>query len=359
MEERHKKKQRLRNNEYYDAQQISDKLYSLSNKGYKFKNLMQLITDEKNIILAYRNIKKNKGSNTKGTNKSTIKDIGNENPKEMIEYIQGRFKNYKPHPVKRVEIPKDNGKTRPLGIPTIEDRIIQQCIKQILDPICEAKFHKHSYGFRPNRGTHHAIARVYSLMNRGFHYAVDIDIKGFFDNVNHSKLVKQMWKFGIQDKNLLCIVSKLLKAEIQGIGIPYKGTPQGGIISPLLSNIVLNELDWWVSSQWETFITKHDYSSVRKDTGKVNDTRKYRALKNTNLKEMFIVRYADDFKILCKDYKTAQKIFIATKSWIEERLNLDVSPEKSRVVNLRKNYSEFLGFKIKVRDKNNKQVVKS
>ncbi|KZL88543.1 reverse transcriptase [Clostridium magnum DSM 2767] len=154
---------------------------------------------------------------------------------------------------------------------------------------------------------------------------------------------------GIQDKNLLSIISKLLKAEIKNIGIPTKGTPQGGIISPLLSNIVLNELDWWVSNQWETLETQKTYTFWNK----------YKALKNTNLKEMYIVRYADDFKIFCRNHKTAQKAFIAVKSWLKERLGLEISPEKSRVINLRKNYSNFLGFKLKVYNKGRKAVVKS
>ena len=132
----------------------------------------------------------------------------------------------------------------------MDDRIIQQCILQVLEPICEAKFHSHSYGFRPNRAASHAIARTTFLMwNSKCHYVVDIDIKGFFDNVNHGKLLKQMWTMGIRDKNLISIIGRILKSKIEGIGIPDKGTPQGGIISPLLSNIVLNELDWWLSDQ--------------------------------------------------------------------------------------------------------------
>lgn len=134
----------------------------------------------------------------------------------------------------------------------MEDRLIQQCIYQILEPICEAKFYAHSYGFRPNRSSHHAVSRAMYLINKHkLHYVVNVDIKGFFDNVDHGKLLKQLWTIGIQDKNLLCIISKMLKAEVENIGITYKGTPQGGILSPLLANVVLNELDWWIYSQWE------------------------------------------------------------------------------------------------------------
>lgn len=350
-EKKFKKRQLLRNNEYYDIQKIFDELYEKSLNGKMFNDLLSLILNEQNIMLAYRNIKKNKGSKTKGTNENTIIEIGESNPKKLVQYVVGRLSNYEPSPVRRVEILKENGKIRPLGIPTIEDRLIQQCIKQILEPICEAKFYNHSYGFRPNRSTHHAIARAMTLANIGkLHHVVDVDIKGFFDNVDHSKLLKQLWTIGIQDKNLLCIISKLLKAEIEGVGIPTKGTPQGGILSPLLSNIVLNELDWWISSQWELFRTKHQYTQLNK----------YIALKRaSNLKEMYIVRYADDFKIFCRNHNTAQKVFIAIKQWLKERLNLEISPEKSMVVNLRKNYSNFLGFKLKVQKKGQKHVVKS
>lgn len=138
---------------------------------------------------------------------------------------------------------------------------------------------------------------------------------------------------------------------------PTKGTPQGGILSPLLSNIVLNELDWWVSSQWETMPTHTPYEMMCGD--KLNRGNVYRVLKETGLKEMFIVRYADDFKIFCRTKSDADRAFLAVKQWLRDRLKLEISEEKSKVVNLKKQYSEFLGFKLKAVKKGDKYVVKS
>lgn len=199
-------------------QQIFDDLYDKSkNKpNYRFYKLMDIITKTENIELAYRSIKRNTGSNTKGTDSITIKDLEVLTIDEIVKEVQNRLANYSPSKVRRVLIPKPySDKKRPLGIPCMWDRLIQQCIKQVLEPICEAKFYNHSYGFRPNRSCQDALARCSHLMQlTKLHYVVDIDIKGFFDNVNHGKLMKQIWNLGIQDKQLLCIISKMLKSPI-------------------------------------------------------------------------------------------------------------------------------------------------
>lgn len=346
------KKKKLRHAEYYNFQAVQDKLYRDSLEGKIFTSLVGVISTPENIRLAYRNIKKNRGSKTAGTDKKTIEDLEKLSDDEVITLVQNKLKWYQPQSVRRVEIPKgtETTKKRPLGIPTIVDRLIQQCVLQVLEPICEAKFHDHSYGFRPNRSQEHALAQAQKNMQKSnLHYVVDIDIRGFFDNVNHGKLLKQMWTMGIRDKKLISIISAMLKAKVAGIGFPEKGTPQGGIISPLLSNIVLNELDWWVASQWEEFPTRKEYKCEIHANGSKNRGNMYKILRSTsNLKEMTCVRYADDFKIFTSNYKNALKIFEATKGWLKDRLNLDISPEKSKVVNLKESYSEFIGFKLKV-----------
>ena len=348
-EKRAYKKAKLRHAEYYDFQAIQDMLYEESQKGRIFSNLIEIITKPENIRMAYRNLKKNSGSHTPGTDGKTIKDIEKLTDEQLVGKIQGKFKWYKPQSVRRVEIPKGNGKVRPLGIPTIMDRLVQQCVLQVLEPICEAKFHEHSYGFRPNRSTENAIAQAYKNMQLShLYYVVDIDIKGFFDNVNHGKLLKQLWTLGIRDKKLISIISTMLKAEVAGIGFPEKGTPQGGIISPLLSNVVLNELDWWLSSQWENIPTKYPFNDRRNANGSSCSGNKYVSLRRSGLKEITCVRYADDFKIFTSSYKNAVKLFFATKGWLKDRLGLDISPEKSKIVNLKEKYSEFLGFRMKV-----------
>lgn len=359
------KQKKLRHSEYYDLQPVFDKLYADSQNGKIFTKLMDIISSEENIRLAYRNIKRNGGSNTAGTDKQTIRDIEKLPVEQYVGIVQRKLMYYKPKPVRRVEIPKPNGKMRPLGIPTIVDRLVQQCILQVMEPICEAKFYERSNGFRPNRSAENAIAQCYKMINlQKLYFVVDVDIQGFFDNVNHTKLIQQIWYMGIRDKKLLRIIREMLKAPIVmpdgTVEYPTKGTPQGGILSPLLSNIVLNELDWWIDSQWENMPTRQEYSCEIRPNGTVNKTAIYSALKNTTkLKEVHIIRYADDFKLFCRKRSDAEKVFIAVKQWLHDRLRLEVSVEKSKIVNLKRHYSEFLGFEIKAVKKRKRYVVKS
>ncbi|WP_019375686.1 group II intron reverse transcriptase/maturase [Virgibacillus halodenitrificans] len=338
----------LRYWDYYNMTETFTKLYEKANNKDTFGHLYDIIISRENILLAFRTIKSNKGSKTPGTDGKTINDIRELSENELVKLIQTKLENYRPKKVRRKWIEKENGRFRPLGIPCILDRIIQQCFKQVLEPIAEAHFYNHSYGFRPLRSTHHAMARIQHLINHAqLHYVVDIDIKGFFDNVHHTLLIKQLWNLGIHDRKVLTCISKMLKAEIDTEGVPSKGVPQGGLLSTLLSNIVLNDLDQWVADQWEFFPLSKNFKSRAGET---------LAKKRTNLKEGYLVRYADDFKILCRGGKTAQKWYHAVRQYLKERLKLDISPEKSQIVNLRKRESEFLGFAIKANAKRNKRV---
>ena len=271
----------LRHAEYYDMQSTFDELYARSQAGEIFENLMDVILSRENILLAYRNIKSNTGSITPGTDKLKISDIGKLTADEVTarvrKIVKGAKNGYTPRSVRRKDIPKPNGNTRPLGIPCIWDRLVQQCIKQVMEPICEARFSNNSYGFRPNRSVENAIAATYRLMQKsGLHYVVEFDIKGFFDNVDHSKLIKQLWSLNIRDKELLYVIRRILKAPIL---MPdghtehlTKGTPQGGIISPLLANVVLNELDHWIESQWQCNPVTEKLRLQRK-CGRLSDTK--------------------------------------------------------------------------------------
>lgn len=195
-------------------------------------------------------------------------------------------------------------------------------------------------------------------------YVIEFDIKGFFDNVNHSKLIRQIWALGIHDKQLLFVLRRILSAPIRlengQMAWPTKGTPQGGIISPLLANIVLNELDHWIESQWVDNPAVNHYRPYVCKSGSVNRGNGIRMVRETTrLKEMYIVRYADDFRIFCRTKTDAEKTKIAVTQWLSERLKLEVSEEKTKVVNVSRHYSDFLGFKIKVVPKGGKQVIRS
>lgn len=340
-----------RHKQYYEFTGIQNDLFQRSREGTKiFKNLLEIVISDENILLAYRQVKSNTGSKTPGTDDQTILDLAKIDQEKFIHHMRNLVLSYTPKSVRRVWIPKNYSKgKRPLGIPCIRDRIVQQMFLNVLEPICEGKFYNHSYGFRPTRTTRHAVARVQTLVNiNKYHYTVDIDIKGFFDNVNHSILLKQIWNIGIKDKRIIAVIGKMLKAPIKGEGIPTKGVPQGGILSPLLSNIVLNDLDQWVADQWESFETRYKYS--------VNYSKYVNLRRNSKLKEGFLVRYADNFRIMTNNYDSAVRWFHAVIDFLNKRLKLEISPEKSKIINLRKKSSSFLGYKFKAAIKGNKRV---
>ena len=301
------KKQKLRNNEYYDIQDVFDSLYSKSLENKNFTKLMELITTRENILLAYRNIKKNKGSMTKGTDARDITFYSNMPQDVFVKHIQNMFRNYHPKSVRRVEIPKPNGKMRPLGIPCMGDRIVQQCIKQVLEPICEAKFHKHSYGFRPNRSTHHAISRSMSLINMNkLHYVVDIDIKGFFDNLNHDWIMKFI-SSRITDSSVLRLVEKMLKAGILKNGEFYVdefGAGQGSVCSPIIANIYMHYvLIWWFNEKIRPLLK--GYAEI--------------------------VVYADDF-VCCFQYKNDAELFYEHLKRRVNHFGLSLEESKTRLI---------------------------
>lgn len=308
----------LRNNEYYCMQELFDSLYNKSQKGDNFYLLIEYIMREDNLRLAYRNIKTNNGSKTKGISGKNMTFIGNMVLWKYLKEIKETITDYNPSMIRRVGIPKSNGKVRYLGIKEPIDKIVEQAIYQILEPILTAKFHNNSNGFIKGRSTARCIAQFTNYVIKDkLYYVIDLDIKGFFDNVNHGKLLKQLWSCGVRDKNLLSLISKMLKAEILNVGVPDKGTPQGGILSPLLANLVLNELDWWLESK--------------------------------ATKGIRFVRYADDVKILCPTYSIARNMLEKTSKWLSKRLSLEISDEKTKIINLKKNYSYFLGIKLKVK----------
>lgn len=358
----------LRHAEYYNQQLVFDRLYEKSSKGECFDNLVDIILSRENILLAYRNIKTNTKEQISGVDRMTIKNIGKLSVDEVVNkvryFVVGSNHGYRPKLIRCKDIPKTNGSVRPIGIPCMWDRLIQQCIKQVLEPICEAKFSTNSYGFRPNRCVEHAVAETHRLLQRShLNYVIEFDMGEFFKNVNHSKFVKQIWAMGIHDKKLIFVIKRMLKTPIQmsngSIIYPSKGILQGGLISPLFANIVLNELDKWIESQWQENPIVYKKGIRYNKAGAPIKSNQYGKMRKTNLKEMYIIRYADDFRIFCRTKQQAEKTKVAVMQWLKERLRLDISEEKNRIINVKRNYVEFLGFKLKLIFKGKKWIVKS
>ncbi len=270
--------------------------------------LLEKVLDDKNLFKAYKQVYKNKGAS--GVDGVTVDELGYymyQHKEEIKEQIRNR--KYKPSPVRRVYIPKDNGDKRGLGIPTVVDRVIQQAIVQILSPIYEKQFSETSYGFRPNRSCEMAIIKLLEYFNDGYTWIVDIDLEKFFDTVCHDKLISIIMKT-IHDGELVSLIRKHLVSGVMENGVisPTKvGTPHGGNLSPLLSNIMLNELD-----------------------------------KELEKRGLRFTRYADDCIIVVKSEKAANRVMESITKFIEKKLGLKVNVEKSKVA--RPNDIKNLGF---------------
>jgi group II intron reverse transcriptase/maturase len=276
--------------------------------NFTTEHLMEYIFSSGNLNSAYLQVKRNAGAG----------GVDNMEVGELLPYLQ-RHKDelvkslmqgtYRPNPVRRVEIPKDNGKKRRLGIPGVVDRVIQQAISQVLTLIYDRTFSNSSFGFRPKRSCHQALRTVQEHVSAGYKYAIDLDLEKFFDSVNHSKLIEVLSKT-IKDNRLLSLIHKYLNA---GVVVSNKfeettlGVPQGGPLSPLLSNIMLNELDKELESRGHRF-----------------------------------VRYADDCMILCKSKRAAKRTQESIIRFIEDKLFLKVNKEKTKVGYIQG--MKFLGY---------------
>ena len=280
----------------------------ITNRAKQTEGLLEQILTDENFERAYRQVKKNKGAGgIDGMQVDELLPYLRENQKKLVQTL--RDGKYHPRPVRRVEIPKENGKTRKLGIPTVVDRLIQQAICQVLTPIYEQQFSDNSYGFRPKRSAHDALKKCQTNITEGYRYVVDMDLEKYFDTVNQSRLI-QILSETIKDGRVISLIHKFLNAGVMVGGMfedSPEGVPQGGPLSPLLGNVMLNECDWELQKRGHRF-----------------------------------VRYADDMMIFCRSKKAAKRTLEKILPFIEGKLFLKVNREKTKVAHVKA--VKFLGY---------------
>lgn len=280
-------------------------------RGGKWHSLIDKVYNSANLYSAYREVAANKGA--PGVDNVTIEDFtaGLTRNIDKLEH-QLRDGTYHPQSIKRVSIPKPGTKdTRPLGIPTVRDRVVQNALRHVLEPILERQFAEHSYGFRPQRGCKDALRRVDRLVKAGYKYTVDVDLKSYFDTIPHDRLVEELRKH-VADNSVIELVKKFLQADVlDGLEhwTPTAGAPQGAIISPLLSNLYLNDLD-------------HKMASAGYE----------------------MTRYADDLVIQCRTLEEAQAALDQVQTWVAER-GLTLHPTKTKIAHVDEEGFEFLGYR--------------
>lgn len=272
------------------------------------RNLLEYVVNDKNMNEAIKRVERNKGSHgIDGMKVDMLRPFLMEHGRAIVfEILEGK---YKPHPVRRVNIPKPDGGKRGLGIPTVVDRVIQQAIAQVLSKVFEPTFSEHSYGFRPNKGAHKALRQAEMYLNEGYKYVVDLDLEKFFDRVNHDVLMSLIAK-KVEDKRLLKLIRSYLSAGVMEHGVVIstdEGAPQGGPLSPLLSNIMLDGLDKLLESQGHKFC-----------------------------------RYADDCNIYVKSKRAGERVMANIKRFLENKLKLKVNESKSAVASPMRR--KFLGY---------------
>lgn len=359
-------------------------LYNLSkhakSKQYKFKRIYRLLYNKDLYYKAIAKIYKNKGSGTKGITNETIDGFGEEKIEKLIESL--KEEKYQPKPVRRVYIPKKNGKLRPLGIPSMSDRIIQEICRMIIDTIYEPTFSEHSHGFRENKSCHSALHEI-NLHFTGINWFIEGDIEGYFDNINHHVLINILRK-RIEDEKFIRLIWKFLRAgymEDWKYNKTYSGTPQGGIISPILANVYLNELDEFIeneikpnynigkakdkkrNSEYRKYemrnerlkkkinnendgIKRNEMIKQYKENKKILLTLPYYESHSKNHKSLKYVRYADDFLIgVIGSKKDCIEIKNKIKEFLEKNLEINLSEDKTLITHCLDN-ANFLGYDI-------------
>jgi len=316
---------------------IQESLAQRSANHQTFNRLYDLLRDKRLVKYAIDQVLSNTGAKTPGIDGMTKGDLKSVEEREQLAtrvWMEIRHKTYQPSPVRRVYIPKPNGDKRPLGIPTLKDRVVQEMVRLLLEPIYESKFYRLSFGFRPFRSTHHAAYELHWLINRhNYNIVVEGDIRKCFDRIQHNILLKILRRT-IKDERVIHLVRQMLKAgvmEDDAWHISDDGTPQGGIVSPLLANIYLNELDWYIAAKWDL----------------LKDYEKAKRRRSNTACPMYIVRYADDFVIAIKgnaDMGEAVKLDVA--AFLKRELGLDLSAEKTLVSPVESGF-DFLSFNIR------------